>query len=72
MTDAVSPLSVPDVKPMRGASTRSLSAGLTAAASGWIVPALILALWQAGSQPRLCVGNLAAVAARRCSPRPGG
>ena len=48
MTDAVSPLSVPDVRPTRGAPTRSLSSGLTAA-SGWIAPALILALWQAAS-----------------------
>ncbi len=49
MTDAVSPLTVPDVRPASGPSARRLPAGLAAAASGWIVPALILALWQAGS-----------------------
>ena len=49
MTDAVSPLNVPNVRPRSASSTRNVPAGLASAASGWIVPALILALWQAGS-----------------------
>ena len=53
MTDAVSPLNVPDVRPRRASSTRNVPAGLASAASGWIVPTLILAAVAGRLEPRL-------------------